>query len=55
MEGVARKQPDFSEPVHRCHEFLTAGRRSGKNSSEEGRALTCCLTYFKYALRRSVA
>jgi hypothetical protein len=24
MEGVARKQPDFGVPVHRCREFLTA-------------------------------
>jgi hypothetical protein len=24
MEGVARKQPDFGVPIHRCPEFLTA-------------------------------
>ena len=26
MEGVARKQPDFGVPVHRCREFLTGGQ-----------------------------
>ena len=30
MEGVARKQPDFGVPVHRCREFLDGGQRTGR-------------------------